>query len=126
MCASNVINQLKTPLGEVHLRVRYDGKFVQAGSEECHIELSTLDTELVEAAYLAEIHLRPTRSVSQLQVHCRWAASSTLGRARPEPCAGKNALRWISETHSLVMASDDVESLKQYPTLPSSSPWQKS
>ena len=119
MSASNVVNQVTTPLGEVHLRVRYDGEFIQAESEECLIELKMLDTAMVEAAYLAEVHLAPTRSVSQLQVHCRWEASITLGRARPEPSAGKNALRWASESHILVIASDDVEALKRCPRLPS-------
>ena len=119
MHSSDPIAQVSTPMGEVHLCVCYDGDYIQAKGGECQVEVKYLDTDSVEAACLAEIQLSPTRSVRQLQVHCRWEESHTVGRGRPEPSVGKNALRWENDSHTLVIASEDVESLKKQAELPS-------
>ena len=107
------LHTVATPFGELHLYIRADGQLITTESELCTVREHSFSEANTEGGSLVQLHLTPAKSVKHLQAHCRWSSIESIGRGRPEHCPGRNILRWTDDSHTCLLATEDVSALRK-------------
>ena len=114
-----------TPLGSLETFVRVNGKIVEKEDiEVAEVRLSPVleysyklhngdGTVATEKKNCYGVHIRcaTKKKIRQLTFECRWKSTSKITRGRPECDKGINALRWTENGHTVLVGTEDADSL---------------
>lgn len=107
--------QIDTPLGLLVSRFRIDGKNPETSAElarSCEInEESIIDADGIDGGRIIQIRCNAARAIRQLKFEMRWSDTAKLPRGKPECEKGINALRWTTDQHTAIIATEDVHAL---------------
>lgn len=108
--------EFDTPLGTLRARLRIDGKesaHTPLLLEACQFAMDSLQESQIAGGQLVTLRLESTHAVRQLKLNLRWAAGDSELRGKPECDAGVNGLRFTTDSHTVLLATEDVDALQK-------------
>ncbi|MFP6583809.1 MAG: hypothetical protein VCD00_14815 [Candidatus Hydrogenedentota bacterium] len=75
------------------------------------LEESITDADGIDGGRVVRIRYNADRAIRQLKFEMRWSDTTYLPRGKPECEQGINALRWTTDQHTTIIATEDVHAL---------------
>lgn len=115
---------VETPLGGLRMFVRVNGQIVKTQDlavAQCqvmpvdfsyHVHIDQKVKVAPEPKHGVMFRCSTRKEIRQLTFECRWEETAMANRGRPESDKGINALRWTAEGQTVLVGTEDAESLQ--------------